>query len=138
MYDEEARCLNRIVTRMNKFIPKANQTVSPEVLADLKMLVRAHEKSAGLVQSLMVSKEQARVHLKFLKTMMYLTNGAGMFLGMVLAGFGIQKLMHGFSAIAIIGPIVGALLFVKFSALFTAMLRALRATEALAHKHNLI
>ena len=123
---------------MDKSRPEVAHAVSPEALADLEMLARDHGMNAELIQSLQAGKEEARAHLKFFKTMMYASNGVVMFLGLALVGFGLQRLIGGFSVLDAICLAIGAVLFLKFSVVFLSMLRALRATEAVARKHELI
>ena len=111
---------------------------SPERLADLKRLVDDHGMSLDMISSLSSSKEEARAHLKFFKRMMITSNGLLMFLGLTLAGFGILRLVDKFSILALACAIAGTLLFRKFASVFASMSRSLRATEAVARKHNLI
>jgi len=111
---------------------------SPERLADLKRLVDDHGISLDMISSLSSSKKEARAHLKFFKRMMIVSNGLLMFLGLKLAGFGVLRLMDTFSILALICIIAGTLLFLKFASVFASMNRALRTTEAVAKKHELI
>lgn len=119
-------------------MPEAERPPSPEALADLKALARDHGLNAELIKSLIVSKAQARAHLKFFKCMMFISNGAVMILGLALVGYGGKRLMDGFSIVAVICLVVGLLLFAKFAAVFASMTRAIRATEVIARKHDLI
>jgi len=61
-----------------------------------------------------------------------------MFLGLILAGFGVTRLLNGFSILGLVCSIVGTLLFLKFVSVIASMTRALRATEVVAKKHHLI
>jgi len=70
--------------------------------------------------------------------MMIISNGAIMFLGMTLAGFGGLRLLDGFSILGSLCLITGILLFLKFASVFASMSRALNATETIAQKHQLI
>ena len=70
--------------------------------------------------------------------MMYLSNGLMMFIGLAIAGFSGLRLQGGFSGVALIGLIIGLLLFAKLSAFFMSMFRGLRAVEEAARKHELI
>lgn len=119
-------------------MPDAVRAPSPEALADLKQLARDHGINAELIKSLTASKEEARAHLGFFKRMMFVTNGGVMFMGLLLAGFGLQRLMSGFSVLGLICLAVGAILFLKFTTVFMSMTRAIKATEAVARKHELI
>ena len=119
-------------------MPEAVRAPSPEALADLKQLVRDHGINAELIKSLTTSKKEARAHLGFFKRMMFLTNGGVMFAGLVLAGFGGQRLLSGFSVLGLICLLIGGLLVLKFTAVFASMVKAIRATEAVARKHELI
>jgi len=73
-------------------MPEAQRAPSPEALADLKALVRDHGVNAELIKSLTASKEEARAHLGFLKRMMFVSNGAVMMVGALLAIFAGQQL----------------------------------------------
>lgn len=119
-------------------MPEAVRAPSPEALADLKQLARDHGINAGLIKSLTASKEEARAHLGFFKRMMFVTNGGLMFIGLLLAGFGLQRLMSGFSVLGLICLAVGAIVFLKFTAVFASMVKAIKATEWVARKHDLI
>jgi len=112
--------------------------LSPEAMADLRQLTSDHAINADLIHSLTTSQTRARAHLKFFKNMMIISNGSVIFAGAVLAGFGLLRLSNGFSVFGLICLIAGSLLFVKFSTVFISMNRALRATEAVAKKHDLI
>lgn len=70
--------------------------------------------------------------------MMIISNGTLMFLGLTLAGFGGLRLLDGFSILGVICLIAGTLLFLKFASVFASMSKALRATERVAKKHQLI
>ena len=119
-------------------MPRGRRAPSPEALADLKDLARDHGINAELIRSLTTSKPEARAHIGFFKRMMFVSNGAIMTLGLAVAGFGGQRLMGGFSILGAICLVVGLLLFLKFMAVFAGMTRAIKATEAVARKHNLI
>lgn len=119
-------------------MPEAASAPSPEALADLKDLARDHGINAELIKSLTTSKDEARAHLGFFKRMMFVSNGGVMFAGLVLAGFGGQRLMGGFSVLGVICLVIGGLLFLKFTAVFASMVKAIRAAEAVARKHDLI
>ena len=119
-------------------MPEAVRAPSPEALADLKKLARDHGINAELIKSLTTSKDEARAHLGFFKRMMFVTNGGVMFIGLLLAGFGLQRLMSGFSVLDLICLAVGAIVFLKFTAVFASMVKAIKATEWVARKHDLI
>lgn len=119
-------------------MPNAPRPPSPEVLADLKMLSRDYGINNELIRSLVTSKEEARAHLAYFKRMMFMTNGAVIAVGLALAGYGGKRLMDGFSIVAVICLIIGLLLIIKFTAVFAGMTRAIKATEAVARKHELI
>lgn len=119
-------------------MPEAQRAPSPEALADLKGLAREHDINAELIKSLTTSKDEARAHIGFFKRMMFVSNGAVMTAGLALAGFGGQRLMGGFSLIGLVCLMAGALLFVKFTAVFAGMVRAIKAVELIAQKHDLI
>jgi len=111
---------------------------SPAALADLKALSRDHGINDELIKSLLASKEEAHAHISFFKRMMFVSNGAVMTLGLALAGFGAKRLMDGFSIVGVLCLVAGALLFLKFLAVFAGMVRAIKAAEAVAQKHKLI
>lgn len=111
---------------------------SPERLADLKRLVDDHGMSLDMISSLTSSKEEARAHLKFFKRMMIVSNGLLMFLGLTLAGFGVLRLIEKFSILGLVCTIAGPLLFLKFASVFASISSAIRATETVAKKHQLI
>jgi len=123
---------------MSKFISGVKRAVSPEALSDLKWLAREHGINDELIQSLKTSKDESRMHIRFFKRMMFAINGAVMTIGLALTGFGIQRMMNGFSIIALIMTFAGSLLFVKFASVFMGMSRAIKATESIAQKHDLI
>ena len=119
-------------------MPEGVRAPSPEALADLKALARDHGINAELIKSLTASKEEARAHIGFFKRMMFMTNGAVMTVGLAIAGFGAQRLMGGFSVLGLVCLIVGAIVFLKFTAVFASMVKAIKATETVARKHDLI
>lgn len=61
-----------------------------------------------------------------------------MTIGLAIAGFGAKRLMDGFSVLGLICLIAGALLFLRFAAVFASMTLSMKATEAIARKHDLI
>ena len=111
---------------------------SPERLADLKRLVDDHGISLDMISSLSSSKEEARAHIGFFKKMMFVSNGIVMTIGLSVAGFGLKRLMDGFSVLGLVCAVLGLLLFLKFTSVFVGMARAIKATEAVARKHELI
>ena len=119
-------------------MPDVRRTASPSLQSDLKALERDHAINPELIKSLLASKEEARAHIGFFKRVMFVSNGAVMTIGLALAGFSGKRLMDGFSVLALIGLIVGALLFLRFAAVFATMTLSMKATEALARKHDLI
>ena len=119
-------------------MPEANRAPSPEALADLKMLARDHGISAELIQSLKTCKDEARAHIKFFKRMMFLSNGAVMTLGLALAWVGCQRFFAGSTVLGAICFVLGVLFFLKFSAVFASMVKAIKATEEVARKHGLV
>ena len=119
-------------------MPEAQRAPSPEALADLKVLAREHCVNAELIKSLTASKEEARAHLGFFKRMMFVSNGAVMMVGALLAIFAGQQLRGGTSILWSAALTLGIILFVKFFTVFISMSKALRATEAIARKHELI
>ena len=121
-----------------EFSPEVQTTLSPEALSDLRQLSTDHAMNAELIHSLTASKTEARDHLKFFKRMMIISNGLLMFLGLTLAGFGGLRLLDGFSVLGLICLIAGTLLFLKFASVFASMSKALRETQAVAQKHQLI
>lgn len=123
---------------LSDFWPDAETKLSPEAIADLRKLSADHAMNAELIHSLTASKTEARAHLKFYKHMMIISNGLLMFLGLTLAGYGGVRLLTEFSILGLICLIAGALLFLKFASVFASMSRALRTTEAIAKKHQLI
>ena len=123
---------------MSSFIPEAQRASSPEALADLKALARDHGVNAELIKSLTASKEEAQAHLGFFKLMMFLSNGAVMIVGAALAIFAGQQLGGGTSILWGAVLTLGVILFLKFFTVFISMSKALRATEAVARRHDLI
>ena len=119
-------------------MPEAQRAPSPEALADLKVLAREHCVNAELIKSLTASKEEARAHLGFFKRMMFVSNGAVMMVGAALAIFAGQQLRGGTSILWVAALGIGIVLFVKFFTVFISMSKSLRATEAVARKHDLI
>ena len=119
-------------------MPDAARAPSPEALADLKRLARDHGVNAELIKSLTASKEEARAHLGFFKRMMFVSNGAVMMIGAAIAIFAGLQLRGGSSILWGAAMGIGIILFLKFFAVFISMSKALRATEAVARKHDLI
>lgn len=114
------------------------QTPSPALLADLKALESKHAINSELIKSLLASKDEARAHIGFFKRMMFVSNGAVMTIGLAIAGFGAKRLIDSFSVLGLISLITGALLFLRFAAVFASMALSMKATEAIARKHDLI
>ena len=123
---------------MSGFMPEAARAPSPEALADLKALARDHGVNAELIKSLTASKEEARAHLGFFRRMMFVSNFVVMMIGAAIAIFGGQKYFQGASDLWIGAMVLGLLLFLKFFTVFISMSKALRATQAVARKHDLI
>ena len=123
---------------MRDIWPDVETKLSPEAVADLRRLSSDKGINSELIHSLTASKEEARAHLKAFRQMMIVSNGLVMFAGAVLAGFGILRLSNGFSILGLICFLAGGLLFLKFTTVFTSMNIALRDTEAVARKHDLI
>ena len=123
---------------MNGFMPEAARAPSPEALADFKALARDHGVNAELIKSLTASKDEARAHLGFFKRMMFVSNGAVMMIGAAIAIFAGQQLRGGTSILWGALMVLGVILFLKFFTVFISMSKALRATEAVARKHDLI
>ena len=119
-------------------MPDAARAPSPAALADLNALAREHGVNAELIKSLTAGKEEARAHLGFFRRMMFVSNGGVMTVGLAIAGFGAQRLMSGVSILGVLCLVIGGLLFLKFTAVFASMVKAIRATEAVARKHDLI
>ena len=119
-------------------MPEAQRAPSPEALADLKALAPDHGVNAELIKSLTASKEEARAHLGFFKRMMFLSNGAVMMVGAALAIFAGQQLRGGTSILWGAAFGIGIVLFVKFFTVFIRMSKTLKATQAVARKHDLI
>lgn len=119
-------------------MPDAARAPSPEALADLKQLTRDHDINAELIKSLTASKEEARAHIGFFKRMMFISNGLMMMIGVAIAIFAGQKFIDAASLLWGAAVVLGVILFVKFFTVFTSMHKALRATECVARKHDLI
>ena len=111
---------------------------SPALAADLEALKRNHAINPELISSLLASKEEARAHIRFFKRMMFVSNGAVMTIGLALAGYGGKRLLGEFSINGLICLIVGGLLFLRFAAVFATMTLSMKASEAVARKHDLI
>ena len=116
----------------------AARAPSPEALADLKQLAREYDIDSELIQTLITCKEQSRTQIRFYKRMMFVSNGTIMTVGLALAGFGWERLSAGSAVTGGICLAIGALLFLKFTAVFASTVKAIWATEIIARKHNLI
>ena len=119
-------------------MPDANRPPSPQALADLKALADDHGINAELIKSLTASKEEARAYLGFFKRMMFISNGLVMMIGAAITIFAGQKFSGGASFLWGGAVLLGVILFVKFFTVFISMSKALRATQAVARKHDLI
>ena len=123
---------------MKNIWPEVERALSPEAVADLRALSSDHAINAELIHSLTTSKEEARNHISFFKRMMIVSNGLIMTVGAALAIFGGMGLLDGLSVIRFLALIAGLLLFTKFFTVYLSMSEAIRETEAVARKHNLI
>ena len=123
---------------MKNIWPEVEHALSPEAVADLRALSSDHAINAELIHSLTTSKEEARNHISFFKRLTIVSNGLFMTVGAAFIIFGGMGLLDGFSLIRCLALIAGLLLFVKFFTVFLSMSEAIRETEAVAHKHNLI
>ena len=119
-------------------MPGANRTPTPEALKDLKRLAQDHGINAEMIQSLKTCPEESRAHIRFFKRMMFVSNGALMVIGATLCVFGGMGLLEGFSVFRSACIMIGLLLFAKFLTVFLSMSEAIRETEYVAQKHNLI
>lgn len=118
--------------------PNKGRVPSPALAADLIALERNHAINPELIKSLLASKQEARAHIRFFKQMMFVSNSVVMTVGLALAGYGGKRLIDGFSVIGLICLIVGGLLFLRFVAVFASLTLSMKATEAIARKHELI
>ena len=123
---------------MKNIWPEVESALSPEAVADLRALSSDHAINAELIHSLTTSKEEARNHISFFKRMMIVSNGVLMTVGAALVIFGGIGFLDGFSVIRCLALIVGLLLFVKFFTVYLSMNEAIRETEIVARKHQLI
>ena len=123
---------------MSEFMPDTARAPSPEALADLTALARDHGMNAEMIQSLTASKEEASAHIRFFKRMMFVSNGAFMALGAAAVVFGGMGLLNGLSVVRALLVVIGVVLFAKFFTVFLSMREAIRETEAVARKHDLI
>lgn len=123
---------------MNDFMPDAARAPSPEALADLKRLARDQGMNAEMIRSLTASKEEASAHIRFFKRMMFVSNSVFMAVGAAAIVFGGMGLLDGFSVIHALLVVIGLVLFAKFFTVFLSMREAIRETEAVARKHDLI
>ena len=119
-------------------MPDAVRAPSPEALADLKRLAHDHGINAEMIQSLKICKEESRAHIRFFKRMMFVSNGAVMAIGATAVIFGGMELLDGFSVLHALLVVMGLVLFAKFFTVFLSMREAIRETEAVARKHDLI
>lgn len=123
---------------MKHSLPNAASAPSPATLADLNALARDYGVNVELIQSLTAGKEEARAHLGFFRRMMFVSNALVMMIGAAIAIFAGQQLRDGRSVLWGIALGLGLILFVKFFTVFISMSKALRATEEVALKHDLI
>jgi len=107
-------------------------------ITDLEALKRNHAINPELIKSLLASKAEARAHIKFFKRMMFVSNSVVMTVGLALASYGGKRLLGEFSVTGVICLIVGGLLFLRFAAVFASMTLSMKATEAVARKHDLV
>ena len=70
--------------------------------------------------------------------MMFVSNGAFMALGAAAVVFGGMGLLNGLSVVRALLVVIGVVLFAKFFTVFLSMREAIRETEAVARKHDLI
>ena len=119
-------------------MPEANRTPSPQALADLKRLAHEHGINAEMIQSLKTCKKESRTHIRFFKRMMFVSNGTVMAIGATGVIFGGMGLLDGFSIVRALLVVIGLVLFAKFFTVFLTMSEAIRETETVARKHNLI
>lgn len=119
-------------------MPEANPAPSPQALADLKRLARDHGINAEMIQSLKTCKEESRAHIRFFKRMMFMSNGALMAMGAAGVIFGGMGLLDTFSVVRALLVVIGLVLFAKFFTVFLSMNEAIRETEIVAQKHDLI
>ena len=123
---------------MKNIWPEVEHALSPEAVADLRALSSDHAINAELIHSLTTSKEEARNHISFFKRMMIVSNGVLMTVGTALVIFGGIGFIDGISVIRCVALIAGLLLFVKFFTVYLSMSEAIRETEIIAQKHQLI
>jgi hypothetical protein len=115
-----------------------NQAPSSQALEDLKLLTRDYGVNEELIQSLKTGKEESRAHIRSFKRMMFASNGALMAIGAAGVIFGGIGFLDGFSVIRVLSVFLGLLLFAKFFTVFLSMNLAIRKTEDVARKHDLI
>lgn len=111
---------------------------NPQAVDDLKQLMREHSMHIEVVNTLLASKAEARDYIAYFKRMTFLTNGSFMAGGLALMGFGIKRMVGNEYLLGFVCLLIGMAVFWQFLGAFISMIRALRATEAVARKHDLI
>ena len=123
---------------MNDFFQDAARRLSSEATADLKRLSYDHGINAQMIQSLLSSKEEASAHIRFFKRMMYSSHSLAIAVGAGMAIFGVIGLVDGFSGSHCAFAGLGLFCMGVFFTTFLTMREAIRETENVAKKHDLI
>ena len=123
---------------MNDFLLDTARRLSPEATADLKRLSHDHGINAEMIQSLLTSKEEARAHIRFFKRMMYSSHSLGIAVGAGMAIFGAIGLLDEFSGRHCAFAVLGLFCVGVFFTSFLTMREAIRETEGVAQRYDLI
>jgi len=122
---------------MIKISPDPDCAPSPKAIADLERLARNYRIDAKFIDSLKTSKKDARANIRFFKIIMYAC-GLMMAIGATIFLYAVIRIFNGGSLfwICLIG--IGLFILHRFFFVFSNMNKAIRETEAVAQRHNLI
>lgn len=106
--------------------------------SDFTWLQETHGINEIMFESLLVSKDEARAHLKFFKRMVFISNCAVMTLGLCLIGWAFKNELNIAYPVRMIMGILGIAIFLRFCQMFVRGMRSAQALERIAQKHNLV
>lgn len=112
--------------------------LDPEQLKqDLRMLHREHGMSMAMLQSLAESPDQARKSMNFFKGMTFALNGTLAVFALFLLNYGVKHFMP-IKIKPTLFLVSGVSLLFMVTRIYISNVLALKATEQIAKKHNLL
>lgn len=105
---------------------------------DLRWLHTDHGMSMETLQSLAEGPEQARKSINLFKGMLFVFNGVSAVVGLSLLHYGVRSLSAFPDTKGLLALGVGMFLLILVTKIYIRQVLAIKATEQIARKHNLL